>query len=193
MDRADDWTRELTLLRGAGAVLEPGLSEMEFSAAEERYGFRFPPDLRTLLGIAVPRGPSFPDWRSISDDALTSSLDRPFEGIRFDIERNSFWWPAWGSRPVDSNAAIAIARKAVAAAPKLIPVYGHRYLPAEPRENGNPVFSVVQTDVIYYGRDLRSYFTHEFGGGGYLESVAPTPRYIDLWSDLVQGNDARAR
>jgi hypothetical protein len=27
---------------------------------------------------------------------------------------------------------------------------------------GNPVFSVHQTDIIYYGVDLRDYLIHEF-------------------------------
>jgi len=40
-----------------------------------------------------------------------------------------------------------------------IPVYSHRYLPSEPKATGNPVLSVHQTDIIYYGNDLASYFS----------------------------------
>lgn len=192
MTGSDNWSRELTLVRKSGAVLEPGLSATELLAAEDCCGARFPSDLRELLGSALPVGPRFPDWRSLPKDILEWSLEGPFEGIRFDIEHNSFWWPAWGPRPAELSAAIDLARRSVAAAPRLIPVYGHRYLPADPLEPGNPVFSVVQTDIICYGRDLRSYFAHEFGGVGYLESITPEPRNIRFWSDLVRRNNARA-
>ena len=46
--------------------------------------------------------------------------------------------------------------------PKLIPIYSSRYIPESPKETGNPVFSVYQTDIIYYGFDLLSYFENEF-------------------------------
>lgn len=35
-------------------------------------------------------------------------------------------------------------------------------IPAEPHLPGNPIFSVHQTDIIYYGIDLRDYLIHEF-------------------------------
>jgi hypothetical protein len=38
----------------------------------------------------------------------------------------------------------------------------HRMMPDEPREAGNPVFSVHQTDIIYYGFDLLDYLRNEF-------------------------------
>jgi hypothetical protein len=40
----------------------------------------------------------------------------------------------------------------------------HRYLPEKSHEPGNPVFSVYQADVIYYGADLIDYFEREFAG-----------------------------
>lgn len=55
-------------------------------------------------------------------------------------------------------------------------------IPDEPNEPGNPVYSVHQTDIIYYGSDLTDYFECEFG----LEKSRspPTPRSIRFW-DLV--------
>ena len=75
----------------------------------------------------------------------------------------------------------------VARAPKLIPLISHRYLPEEPHEPGNPVFSVYQADVIHYGADLTDYFEREFAGW----SHRPWPdhiKYIRFWSDLVERN-----
>ena len=65
-----------------------------------------------------------------------------------------------------------------------------RYLASLPTEIGNPVFSVYQTDVIHYGRDLRSYFAHEFGRTTYREAITPEPRKIAFWSELVEANNA---
>lgn len=47
-------------------------------------------------------------------------------------------------------------------APKLIPLYGHRYIPIVTGVDNPPIFSVYQTDVIYYGIDLENYFRNEF-------------------------------
>ena len=103
------------------------------------------------------------------------------EGICFDIERNDFWMYEWGPRPTDPVAALEVAQRQLAHAPKLIPVYSHRYLPSEPSESGNPVFSVHQTDIIYYGFDLASYFTHEFEVFS-PDWAATEPREIPYWS-----------
>ena len=74
----------------------------------------------------------------------------------------------------------------VSRAPKLIPLIGHRYLPEQPHEAGNPVFSIFGTDAIYYGANLKDYFDREFT----LWSSRPWPKtkikYIPFWSDLVE-------
>jgi len=71
-------------------------------------------------------------------------------------------------------------------APKLIPIFGHRYLPATPSQAGNPIFSVYQSDVIHYGADLADYLDREENG---WESLPwPEVREIDFWSELVRRN-----
>ena len=73
-------------------------------------------------------------------------------------------------------------------APKLIPLFGHRFLPDRPREAGNPVFSVYQTDIIYYGTNLANYFANEF----HLDIGAPRCRpeepikRIEFWSAFAE-------
>jgi hypothetical protein len=39
-------------------------------------------------------------------------------------------------------------------------------IPDDPHLEGNPVFSVHQADIIYYGHDLEDYLRHEFGLSG---------------------------
>lgn len=45
----DDWSSELLLFEKGGATLVPGLTAAELPPVEEMHGFRFPPDLRSLL------------------------------------------------------------------------------------------------------------------------------------------------
>ena len=142
--------------------IEPGLSTVEVQALERQFKFMFPPDLRTLFGFMVPVGKHFPNWRGDPAE-LQEWFDWPFEGICFDVEHNGFWLPAWGSKPTEAQARREIVRHAIAAAPRLIPIYSHRYVPSAPCSDGNPVFSVYQTDIIYSGNDLADYFHHEFG------------------------------
>jgi hypothetical protein len=185
-----DWSSELAMLQAAGVVLKPGLSSAELSAAERVVGAPFPPDLADFLQVALPAGEQYPNWRALETPEIAQALAWPFDGIAFDIEHNAFWWPAWGERPTQLIHALAVAQRHVVAAPRLIPVFSHRYLPALPREAGNPVFSVHQTDVIYYGGNLSDYWAREFRKVTSSEISMPEPRRVPFWSELVQANNA---
>jgi hypothetical protein len=156
------WTDMVGTLRDNGVEFEAGLTDNEVEAAEERYRFRFPPDLRAFLQAGLPSGSDFPDWRDGDDSALSGWLDLPRRGILFDVEHNKFWLDEWGPRPPSLEEARRVASELVVAAPRLIPLFKHRMMPSEPCLAGNPVFSVHQTDIIYYGVDLRDYLIHEF-------------------------------
>ena len=179
------------VLQRAGVVFTEGLSDAELSAIEARGRFVFPPDLRAFLQAALPVSHGFVDWRALSDAQLADYLDAPFEGIAFDIEMNTFWLPEWGPRPDALDDAIAIARKAFDAAPRLIPVNGHRYIPDRPHEAGNPVFSVVQTDIIVYGAHLAEYLENEFlqAFNRARYEVRGDARVIAFWSRLLDVNN----
>jgi len=153
-----------------GTYIERGLACGELDQAEAQFRFRFPPDLRELLGYGLPAGERWPNWRAAIENPegpsavyLQEQLTWPLRGMLVDIRHDSFWDPDWGTRPTALADALGIATEAVQAAPRLIPVFSHRYLPAEPCIAGNPVLSVYQTDIIVYGRDLHSYFQAESG------------------------------
>jgi hypothetical protein len=171
------------LLEAKGVTLTDGLTEEELAGIEGDFGFRFPPDLRELLHAFLPAGQSWPNWRG-PRQPLLEWLDIPADGIEFDVESNDYWRDAWGEKPDDIDDAIEEARRQVALAPVLIPVYSHRFLPSRPNEAGNPVFSVHQTDVIVYGEDLASYFAAEFGEKA-ADRVVGESRHIEFWSDLA--------
>lgn len=158
----ENWDDMVDRLRTRGVAFEAGLTDAEVAAVELRFGFQFPPDLRAFLQTALPSGRKFPDWRSGDEVVLRNWLDSPGRGIVFDIEHNQFWLPEWGPRPKTLERAKQRAEELVAAAPRLIPIYSHRMIPASPSLNGNPVFSVHQTDIIVYGLDLEDYLVHEF-------------------------------
>jgi len=177
----------VTAMRQRGVEFAPGLTRSQIETAEAALGFIFPPDLSAFLECALPLGERFPDWRSPTSEFILDRLAWPADSMCFDIEHNSFWLSAWGRKPDSLEAATARAREAVRAAPFLVPIYGHRYLPAAPRGPGNPVFSVYQTDIIYYGFDLPSYLLAEFGVPNPFP-VPESPREIEFWSELERIN-----
>jgi hypothetical protein len=162
---------------------DPGLSLVEIQALERRFKFMFPPDLKGLLKFVVPIGKHFPNWRGDPDE-LQKRLDLPFEGIWFDVEHNGFRLPEWGATPSDPQARREIVRQAILDAPRLFPIFSHRYIPAEPNKSGNPVFSVHQTDIIHYGNDLANYFHREFQVPLPVWA-AREPRPIWFWDDAL--------
>jgi hypothetical protein len=182
------WACELTHLESHGVELAPGLSAAELSAAEERVGCRFPPDLRSFLGAALPSGTRWPDWRVPYSPFIADRLAWPTEGIEFDIRNNVFWWPAWGAQPDHLDQAVEVMREQIRGAPKLIPIFGHVYLPAAPEAAGNPVLSVYQTDIIYGGRNLGDYLRRFGNSEGWELPRCDEVRKIWFWSELIEWN-----
>ena len=167
--------------RKEGRLWASGYTQSELDTAQAKYDLVFPPDLVELLRDRRPVL-GF-DWRS-DDEEIRAMLSWPLEGLLFDVENNVLWWPEWGERPDTAAGRAEVLAKVVNAAPKLIPLVSHRYLPADPHESGNPAFSIHQSDVIYYGADLADYFEREFD-----HAYRPWPdivKPIRFWSDLVE-------
>jgi hypothetical protein len=160
-----------------------GYTRHELDLAQETFGLTFPPDLIALFLERRPvRGY---DWRS-DGEKIRKMLEWPLHGLLFDVEHNDLWWPEWGERPVTAETRAEVLRDVVNQAPKLVPLVSHRYLPTEPNESGNPIFSIYQSDVIYYGANLADYFEREFASerGPIVRPV----RWIRFWSELVENN-----
>ncbi|MCM3785715.1 SMI1/KNR4 family protein [Neobacillus mesonae] len=163
------------------------LTDDELDAAESRYQLVFPKELRAFYKQVMPIGNSFPNWRSKHSRDMVQirrMLDWPLEGILFDVKENEFWLPGWGDRPKESLEAERICSEMYMNAPQLIPIYGHRYLPAEPGE-GSPVLSVYQTDIIYYGANLMEYFEVEFGSRTYEQISWDRIKAPRFWDEII--------
>lgn len=163
--------------------LGPGLTNAEIADVEQQFGIKFSPDHAALLSLATPMGPGWVDWLG-EPDGVHQRLNWPLDGVLFDVEQNAFWPDEWGERPSETATALQTAREHMQFVPTLIPIYSHRFLPGAPSPAGSPVFSVYQTDVIYYGSDLAAYFAAEF----FREPDVKLPTYrVDFWSDLAEG------
>lgn len=144
---------------------DKGLTDEEIVKIEKTYDIYFPKSLREMYQIALPVSKSFYNWRDFNETNIKSiqkSLNWPLEGVLFDIEENVFWDSSWGDKPTELSEAKQKCINEMQKVPKLIPIYGHRYIPVVNGVDNPPVFSVYQTDVIYYGIDLENYFRIEF-------------------------------
>lgn len=166
-----------------GATIERGLSDAEVAAVQVMFEIAFPPDLRQFLQAGLPTGERWPNWAlalssAFEADRIRDMLRWPRDGMLIDVEQNGFWDSTWGVRPDDRAERAGVVTRAVAAAPRLIPIFGHRYISAEPSESGNPVFSVYQTDIIIYGSNLETYLLAE----AKLAPIVADAREIRDWT-----------
>lgn len=178
------------------------LREEEIAQIEAREGHEFPPDHRMFLRVLHATAPpmagalfqgqtlrpavraGFYDWRVPSD--VQGAREDVVRGIAFDVEQNAVWRDEWGARPASEEARIEVVRAQVAAAPRLLPLFGHRYLVGDPCRVGNPVLSIHQTDIIVYGRDLRSYLLNELHRKlGVEPDFATPPPDIPFWGNFL--------
>lgn len=177
----------ITRLKQSGVNFAEGLSDDEFVKIKDEFQVTFPPDLKQLLQKALPVSDRFVNWRAglhspEEKKQVKQRINWPLEGMLFDVENNEFWMQEWGDKPESKSQQREIAELNYQRWPKLIPVYSHRYIPSIPCEEGNPILSVYQTDIIYYGYDLASYFRQEFGltlSDIFEEPTEPKP--IDCW------------
>jgi hypothetical protein len=158
-----------------------GLTDEQLLRAEEVLGFSMPFDLKLLLRrLHDPDGVFFP-WRTFRRKDYLEQIEWVAQGILFDVEKSAFWWSRrWGDRPADPKARGDIVRADMETWPKLLPLTGHRFLPAQPLKGGNPVLSIHQTDIIYYGVDLLDWLGREFTPGT-AKSISRPPRPIPVW------------
>lgn len=179
-------------LKSHQIIFESGLSDEEIVKVEGGHGFQFPPDLRLFLQTALAVTGGFPNWRSESENDLRHRfLDRPNRGVLFDVEHNDFWPRDWGTRPPGLANALATADRCLKEAPRLIPVRSHHFLPASPSLEGNPVFSVRQTDIACIGRDLTSYLMSLFEPDGQAPGPIHPDCVVPFWTEVARMNRVR--
>jgi hypothetical protein len=182
----------IQLLRNRGVIFEKGLLDKECNDINHMFNINFPADLNLFLQIALPVSTGFMNWRKalVSDKEekiIRKQLYWPLEGMLFNVENNAFWDKDWGTKPNSFEEQKEVVEQNYQKYPTLIPIYLHRYIPSYPNEEGNPIFSVCQIDIAYYGYDLVSYFCNEF----HLKipeefKHIQRPKYITFWGKYVE-------
>ena len=169
-----------------------GLSDEEFEKIEKFYNIKFPKVLRILYKSFLP---NFYNWRDFSENnvkKIKNYLNMPIEGILFDIENNGFWMDCFGEKTENPEQNKAKAEEYLKNAkeeevPKLIPIYSHRYVPSFPNSIDVPIFSVMGTNIVYYGKNIEEYIGHEFDNNYNPEQESADIAIIQVpfWSKIA--------
>ncbi|TXG59996.1 hypothetical protein EZV62_014569 [Acer yangbiense] len=188
-----------------------GLTDVEFADIESSFNFTFPPDLRSILQVGLPVGPSFPNWRSSSKQQLRILLNLPSLYLSKNISLNNFWSDSWGQKPQNMNMndhVLSFVKQLLDKAPVLVPIYRNCYIPSTPNIAGNPVFYIDVEEVKVLSFDVAGFFKQvNFfqvvgggggGGGGVFKPLnmpawaAKEARRIRFWTAVAEGGRAMA-
>ena len=180
------YEESIKLLKRQGVEFETGLTVEEIAKIEGIYIIEFPRSRKEFLMMVVPISKGFFNWRNLNQDNvmfIKKIINRPIEDV-YEFAEEVYWCDDWGKEPENEIDIALIVTKLLKSAPKLIPVYGHRYIPMIPEDNP-PIISIHDIDIIYYGQNLEDYFKVEFGGKeqGKIEfkNINPVP----FWSDIM--------
>ena len=174
----------IELLKNKNIRCEKGLSEAEIEKVYKTYNITFPVCYENFLKEILPVSDAVYNWRDFSGTNvkyIKESMRQPFDDIE-EMSSEVYWCDEWGEEP-DEAQRIVIIRERLKKAPKLIPIYHHRYMPIIDSDNP-PVLSIHGVDVIYYGKNLEDYIQNEFGSGRrtlFLNQY----KYVPFWSDIM--------
>jgi len=97
---------------------------------------------------AVPVAKGFYDWTDDSPENIwyiKKMIEHTIKSTIFDVENCNCWMDEWGEKPEDFHTRQKILMERLRAAPKLIPIHEHYFIPeAGPCDTGNPVFDFIQ-------------------------------------------------
>ncbi|MBA3867611.1 MAG: hypothetical protein H0X30_00500 [Anaerolineae bacterium] len=194
-DELRDIIEQMKTKRIVTVEFETGLSDVEINHVEEQCDFRFPPDLRTFLQIALPTGSKningieqFPNWRKNPVEIMQRNTGIWQDDFCHDVEHRNVWITEFGEKPETLAEQLAVVRAYLKNVSTMIPIYGHRMIPAQPCEAGNPVFSIVQlNDTVHYGYNLQNYLRNEFLPWEMNWGEASDYLYIPFWSKIASG------
>ena len=180
------YEESIKLLKKQGVEFETGLTVEEIAKIQEIYKIIFPKSLKEFLTIVLPISKGFYNWRNFKQDNvrfIKEIINRPIENVD-ELAEEVYWCDDWGEEPKNEMENALIVRERLKSAPRLIPIYVHRYMPMIPEDNP-PVISIHDIDIIYYGENLEDYFKVEFGekkqGKIEFKNINPIP----FWSDIM--------
>ena len=177
-------------LEDKGIQFKNGLTDDEINKIEEIYEIVLPEWLRKFYCLGVPFSEEnnlFPLWSDFSDtniEKIKERMQKPYKLFAREVQ-DGFWHTSWGSRPESQEEVLQKFGELSLVAPRLIPLYSHRYMPLIDGVDDPPIISTVGSDTIYYGCNLHDYLQNEFLNE---EFVIPTDYIkVPFWDDLVNG------
>jgi hypothetical protein len=185
-----------------------GLEDAEIDAAEQKYQLKFTPDHRAFLRILHTLDKAQPvayyeddseepktrlesffhDWRD--EKSIRERLNWVAESMIWSLEQGD-WLDGFGEKPETTAEQLQVLENWLEKAPKLIPIFGHRFIISEPCAAGNPILSVYGLDAIVYGWDLRDYLLNELKSILRLKPSTltrinqPKAVKIPFWEDIL--------
>lgn len=187
---------------GRGTHWTGGLSDAAIDDVQQRYSIEFPRQHRLFLqtlhsttprqrgfshgdgSTPVPRErPGFYDWNA-DDVQIGAALRWPLDGLVADTAEGQYWHRSWGPCPKSTAGRRERLAELIDGAPRLIPIFGHRYVVADESER---VLSVYGDDIIVYGYDLRDYLLHELEDVLGIEYTRPQADLPDIpfWQHVI--------
>ena len=167
-----------------GIIFSKGLDDNEINQIETLYSIKFPDILKQFLQEKLPISNGFYDWRDFSEkniETITEIINRPKKALK-GLWEEIDWSENWGDIPISEIDKKSAIINRIEKAPKIIPVYRHRYIPCI--GSNPPVLSICDTDIIYYGKNLIDYLNHEFFNQK-IDNVLENYDDIPFWSDLM--------
>lgn len=178
--------KSIDILIGRGVRMDRGLTMDEIILIEKQYNISIPGSLKNFYMEALPISKGFYNWRSknIRDvEMIKTAINRPFLAI-YTMAEDVYWCESWGEEPYEKKELCQEVRKRLENAPKLIPIYSHRYMPILLDDNP-PILSIHDLDIVYYGEDLEDYLNIEFGGKKQNDIHFGNIARVPFWSDIM--------
>lgn len=158
-----------------------GLADEEIDALEQQWSVRFPPDYCLFLKILhcldkpitiatydgdtreiIPGDSSlFHNWQT-DTHIIENAYQQTIDDLSYEVLHNNVWKSGWGRKPVTKYGQKQQIEHLIAQAPKLIPIYDHRFLLTEPYQEGNPIVSIRQSGIVIHAPDLYTFFCKDF-------------------------------
>ena len=173
-------------LKQKGVEFAIGLSDEELCWIEHKYEITFPKDLRSFYKEALPISRGFYNWRDKCNEnvlSIKNAMKMPVKGIVENSDEID-WSEEWGEEPSNFNERKKIIENMVLEAPKLIPIFSHRYMASISSES-LPIFSIYGTDIICFAKNISDYFLVEFKIKQNSIFMNNEVSYIPFWSDLL--------
>jgi len=164
-----------------GAKWQP-LTEQQIDEVEEKYAVKFNNEHREFLRILhaidkkevieyedendeiiSEKSTWFYNWLEDEEEIL-ERLHGLSDWLFSDVEGlNKVWLKSWGKRPLSKERREEIFQQWFSKIPKLIPIYGHRFVVSDSSLKWNPVLSMWGSDIIVMGWDFKTYLLNEIG------------------------------